>query len=78
MRLSSGFGMSELVGVRLRSMAQDLDASACERADGLVVGISFVALASVEGLAVGVLSEQKEDWKKTRLSVRLPPWARLR
>src|SRR3954469_12775966 len=55
MRLSSGFGVSALVG---RSVAQhgvqDVDAAAGEREDGLVVGVSLGAFEPVEGLAVGV------------------------
>jgi hypothetical protein len=38
---------------------QDVDAAAGEGEDGLVVGLSLVALAAVESLAVGWVSEQK-------------------
>jgi len=55
MRLSSGFGVSELVGRAVaQHRVQDVDAAAGECEDGLMVGLSLVALASVEGLAVGV------------------------
>ena len=55
MRLSSGCDVPELVrGPVGQRWVQDVDAAAGECRDGLVVGLSFVAFAAVEGLAVGV------------------------
>ena len=55
MRLSSGFGGLDLVGGAVaQHCVEHVDAAACERDDGLVVGLSFDAFAAVEGLAGGV------------------------
>ena len=55
MLLSSGFGVIKAVGpARSEDGVQHVDASAGERDQGLVVSLSFGALAGIEGAAGGV------------------------
>ena len=56
MRLSSGFGVVEAVGLPgAQQCVEDVDAAAGECDDGLVVSFSFASFAAVEGAAGGVL-----------------------
>src|SRR5215211_317740 len=55
MLLSSSLGVVEPVGLAVSEHGvEDVDASTCERDDGLVVAVSLNTKAGVEGLAGGV------------------------